>query len=239
MRQNDAFVGHIYRYEKAIENHIKEVKLLARKPKDIPENPEWRPFQKQIKEWDGRKQRKFLWVVDPTGNHGKTFLAKHEMLYNGALLMDMGKLGDMRHIYAKNLSKSVYIDIPRTSALRVQYGFIESLMNGALTSGKYDGNAILFEKPRVVVTSNNLPELMKDGMPTMSPDRWCIWHLKDGKITDVTEKHTKPVHRWIEISNKQVEDGISESKDYCGLSGAFDPRLPTLGTSSIGAFGQL
>ena len=240
LRNDDRFVGHIYRYEKAIDNHIRDVKLAARRPEDIPENPDWRAFQKQILAWDGHLRRKLLWIVDPKGNQGKTFVGKHQALYKGALLMDMGKLGDMRHIYSKHLSQLVYIDIPRTSALRVQYGFIENLMDGKMTSGKYDGDAFLFKKPRVVVTSNDLPELMRDGLPTMSPDRWEIWHLKDGQITDVTEKHLRPVRQWIKTRDLEAETGELQTPGFCGLSGAFDPSLPALRNDAPygGAFGR-
>lgn len=157
------------------------------------------------------------------------------MRFAGALMMDMGKLSDMRHIYSKHLSKDLYIDIPRTSTLRVQYGFFENLLDGKLTSGKYDGNVFQFDPPKIVVTANDLPEFIRDGIPTMSPDRWVIWHLKDGQVTDVTEKHLEPVRKWIEQKQKSIDDG-NRQPGYCGLSGAFDPSLPVLG-GGYGGYG--
>ena len=239
IRNDDRFVGHAFRYDKAIERFVNHIKLQARQPSAalLPENPEWRPFQKQVLAWSSERNRKLLWIVGAKGDQGKSFIGKHQMRWKDALMMDMGKLNDMRHIYSKHLSPNLYVDIPRTSTLRVQYGFFENLLDGKLTSGKYDGNVYQFDPPRIVVTANDLPEFIREGVPTMSPDRWVIWHLKDSVITDVTEKHLAPVRQWVKAKEAEIESG--EKPNYCGLSGAFDSRLPVLGrTDYSGAFGR-
>ena len=65
----------------------------------------------------GQDDRKILFVVDPEGNAGKTFLRKYMALMNGAARFENGKSSDIKHGY--NGEEMVIFDLTRTAAERI------------------------------------------------------------------------------------------------------------------------
>lgn len=70
--------------------------------------------------------------------------------------------------------KIIICDIPRTNLEYINYGAIESIKNGMIYSGKYEGGQCIFDNPHVVVFANELPDGSK-----MSRDRWRIHYITE------------------------------------------------------------
>ena len=75
----------------------------------------------------------------------------------------------------------VVCDIPRHSLEYVNYATLESLVNGMVVSGKYEGGKAFFDSPVVVVFANEPPKKEK-----MSADRWDIIQLVNLGMPDLS-----------------------------------------------------
>lgn len=121
--------------------------------------------------------RKIYWIHEPTGQTGKTSLAKHICLKYPALYVSgAGKdilCGVQRCIELKFTPKVVLFDIPRCSQGHVSYASIEQVKNGIFFSGKYESTQVLFNVPHVIILSNEPPDTSM-----LSQDRWSI-HMID------------------------------------------------------------
>lgn len=114
--------------------------------------------------------RKIVWVYDPMGNHGKTFLSMHLVDKYGAFYSNGGKATDISYGYdGQNI---VVFDFVRDSKEYVGYGIIEQLKNGILFSPKYESGVKRNNVPHVIVMANFRPEMEK-----LSFDRWQIIEL--------------------------------------------------------------
>lgn len=140
----------------------------------------WRPWQNVVienVEVPCSDDRKINWVWDSTGNTGKSFLTKYLMKVENALVVD-GKKADIFHQIAKRCEEgvkigTVIIDVPRAACGKISYAAIESIKNGYVSSGKYEGGQYSFEIPHIYVFANELPEYKK-----FSLDRWDVTNLK-------------------------------------------------------------
>lgn len=112
--------------------------------------------------------RKINWYWDPTGNKGKTVLAKHLALKHGACILGNGKRADIAHAVNAD-ARVVCFVLPRDVEGRIAYGAIEQICDGMIFSGKYESGTKIFNPPHVFVFANFGPELEK-----MSLDRWNI-----------------------------------------------------------------
>ena len=135
----------------------------------------WKPFQLKVLKTVTSlpNDRTVNWIWDDKGNIGKSFLCKYLVGKYNALLVG-GKKSDIFHQVAKRCEEEinigiVLIDIPRCAMSNVSYGAIESLKNGCIFSGKYEGGQYLFASPHVFVFANKPPDLSM-----MSRDRWNI-----------------------------------------------------------------
>lgn len=122
--------------------------------------------------------RKIHWYWDPTGNIGKSALAKYLCVHNMALIAS-GKGTDI--LYGLKTFKDIHgafppilvIDIPRCTDVKfVSYQAIESCKNGCAYSGKYEGSMLLMPPMHIVIFSNEPPDLS-----TFSADRWNVVEL--------------------------------------------------------------
>jgi hypothetical protein len=115
-------------------------------------------------------KRTIHWFWEPKGNVGKTTLCKYLVVKHDALMLN-GKSADMYHMLAKypNKRKLVICDIPRSSVGYINYGAIESIKNGLIFSGKYEGAQLVFNCPHVIVFANEPPDRSQ-----CSADRWNV-----------------------------------------------------------------
>lgn len=118
----------------------------------------------------GPHERQILWVHDAFGNSGKTYLARYLRQERGAFYCNGGKGIDI--CYAYDCEPIVIFDYVRDSKDFVNYGVIEQIKNGILTSSKYESRTKIFTPPHVMVFANFAPDLAK-----FSADRWVVIEL--------------------------------------------------------------
>ena len=137
-----------------------------------------RPFQEicvdlALKQLD----RKLLWVMDFTGNSGKTEIGKYlEAKENWQFILDCAPndAANMLHQF-KN---GTCIDKLRSDVQdKLEYGLLEQLKNGLIQSGKYRGTSKQMLSNKVVVIANFFPNLIG-----LSIDRWSFFHTRLGEV---------------------------------------------------------
>ena len=122
--------------------------------------------------------RKVHWFFELEGNWGKSIVCKY-LVDNREALIVQGKNNDI--LYAvqqyiqiqKKSPKIVVFDCPRCNQGHVSFQAIESIKNGCLFSGKYEGGMLRFDSPHVIVFSNEHP-----AGDELSLDRWEIRELQ-------------------------------------------------------------
>lgn len=132
-----------------------------------------RKWQKKcIKKLLKQDSRKVIWVNDPIGNNGKTFLSKYLIaMHNGFYVMN-GKNADIAHSY--NYEPIVIFDYSRSQEEHINYGIIEQLKNGIIFSPKYNSHTKLTNNTKVICFANFAPDLEK-----LSSDRWDVINLEN------------------------------------------------------------
>jgi hypothetical protein len=91
-----------------------------------------------------------------------------------AVVLELCKNQDLKHILARTISSIVIFDLTRTTedCLKGLYSLAEHLKNGRFTSGKYDGVTKYFPKPHVIFFANYAPY-----MTAWSADSYLIWEM--------------------------------------------------------------
>lgn len=116
--------------------------------------------------------RKIIWYCDVEGGTGKTAFARF-LVKNmpHTMFVTTGSSKDIAYQIIKSSwsPHQVIFNLPRTAEGGMAYGALESLKDGIIFSGKYEGGAKLFPPPHVVVMANFLPDMNK-----LSQDRWDI-----------------------------------------------------------------
>lgn len=100
--------------------------------------------------------RQILWLYDPYGNSGKTYMSKYLVDSKGAFYCNGGKSTDIT--YAYSAEPIVIFDYVRDAKEYVGYGVIEQLKNGIMFSSKYESGQRRFNTPHVIVFANFPPE---------------------------------------------------------------------------------
>ncbi len=165
--------------DSAISYCQKDNKVYSNMRLTVYKNPyvdiKWRAWQQSILEILKTEpdDRSIHWFWEPTGNVGKSFLTKYLMVKENALICG-GKAGDIFHQIAKRLEdgfdiRIAIMDIPRTYMGFISYQAIESLKNGFIISGKYEGGQYSFGRCHVICFANEEPN-----MDAVSKDRWKI-----------------------------------------------------------------
>ena len=127
-----------------------------------------------------QEERKVLWIVDRQGNNGKTYLAFYlTILYNFQYLDGNVNGRDLGSILRIS-SAGIVFDVSRAALDSFDYAVVESLKNGALVSGKYRGAYKCFSPMKIIVFSNNFPNIS-----LLSEDRWEIINLGEGDYTQL------------------------------------------------------
>lgn len=147
------------------------------------DNIVWRPWQQATIDFLSEipDTRTIRWIYEPTGNVGKSYLARFLACRPGTVVSS-GKGTDIFNqvntlIESGRLPEIVICDIPRVVKEYVSYQALENLKNGFLYSGKYEGGKCLFPHPHVICFANQKPDMYK-----MSADRWMIYEIKEQEL---------------------------------------------------------
>lgn len=145
----------------------------------------WQPWQQDVIDLIDADQSKrtIFWIFEPTGNVGKTYLAKFLCLRPGTILCS-GKRDNVFNqvnvsIDAGKQPLLVIADIPRVAHDYISYEALECLKNGLLYSGKYEGGQCVFPSPTVICFSNENPDFSK-----LSLDRWKTYSIQDQQLIE-------------------------------------------------------
>lgn len=173
-------------YKKGYEEELSlEERLINHEYKDIV----WRQWQQNVLNIiEGEvNKREINWIYEPIGNIGKSFLCKYIGLKYNSIICS-GKTNDIfnqvRNWRIENPNElqipPVIVDIPRSEFSHTNYAAIESLKNGFLYSGKYEGGKIYGLSPHIIVMANSPPNTTQ-----LSADRW--------NIMDLTPENYEPI----------------------------------------------
>lgn len=139
-----------------------------------------KPWQKEILERVKRQPdyRDILWVYEPQGNSGKSYLTKYLHYFHGAIVTG-GKSEDVKYAIARwqqitgHYPVIIILDLPRTIAVKnvknIAYT-LEQIKNAMFFTGKYQSGMVAScNPPHLIVFANIPPEVQQ-----MSADRWII-----------------------------------------------------------------
>lgn len=117
--------------------------------------------------------RTIIFIVDASGNNGKTWFAHWYASKNDdCQVMCPGKRADMSYILRTDI-RVLILDAPRSKQGEfIQYDFLEDVKNGYCFSSKYESCMKHFKSPHLVVLMNEPPDLTK-----LSSDRFDITYL--------------------------------------------------------------
>lgn len=136
-----------------------------------------RPWQQAL--YDSLKQapdsRSIFFIVDVTGNTGKTWFAHYYCFLNdNAQVLLPGKKCDMCYAL-QPFTRVLFVDVPRAKQGEfLQYDFLEDVKNGYVFSPKYESRIKHLPQCHVVVLMNEDPDLNK-----LSRDRYVIRRITD------------------------------------------------------------
>jgi len=141
---------------------------------------ELRPYQQDIVSMSKQFSLRSIDLIwDTTGNIGKSLLSEY-MEYEG-LAEEVPPFRLMDDIFqwvcSRPIKPSYIFDMPRgmkKDRLGDFYSGIEVIKNGVAYDKRYNAKKIRFDRPRIFVFTNTLPQLS-----LMSLDRWNIWQVND------------------------------------------------------------
>jgi len=142
----------------------------------VPEH-EFRTWQSDLMATleEDPNDRDVVFIVDKTGNQGKTWFAKRYCLdHSDAQYMEPAKKADMAYALRTDI-RVLFINVTRTKDTKSQeylYSFIESVKDGMVFSPKYESGMKCLAPPHVVVMTNSDPDY-----DMLSPDRFVVVDL--------------------------------------------------------------
>jgi Putative viral replication protein len=147
---------------------------------------ELRPWQARLKSLLEQPacRRKIIFIVDETGNTGKSWFAHWytNELGEAAQVMLPGKKADMAYALKPGL-KVLFLDAPRSKQGEfIQYDFLEDLKNGYVFSPKYESRIKTYEPLHVVVNMNEAPDRTK-----LSEDRYQVINIRSLQSITATQ----------------------------------------------------
>jgi hypothetical protein len=174
----DKYFGTAAKYHRFIREQIqaRDAKKAKDSLREELESLSLRPWQMDlvaaVKE--PAHHRKIYWIWSTEGDTGKSTTATYLGVLLNALVLELGKKTDLYHIFAKKPEKIVVFDLTRTTEglLDGLYSMAEQLKNCRLTSGKFDGETVYFQRPHVIFFANFGPAMDK-----WSQDRYLIWKI--------------------------------------------------------------
>lgn len=154
-----------------------EVKVLTKQLAWYKDREE-RPFQNQLREMSTDFCMRTIDLVwDTTGCCGKSLFSE-AMEYDGIAeeIPPFRMMDDIFQWVCSRPKKKCYIvDMPRgmkKDKLGDFYSGIEVIKNGVAYDKRYNATKVRFDRPRIFVFTNTLPNL-----DLMSRDRWKIWKI--------------------------------------------------------------
>lgn len=122
-------------------------------------------------------------VYDPTGNAGKSLFSEYMELQGKAEEVPPFRLMDdiFQWVCTRPIKQIYIVDMPRgmkKDKLGDFYSGIEVIKNGVAYDKRYSAKKIRFDRPRIIVFSNELPNF-----ELMSEDRWVLWTITDNKLS--------------------------------------------------------
>jgi len=157
----------VARYPRFVNEYISD-KAPAREIEAHPLRP-WQQdlYHKLVLPPDDRK---VTFIVDYTGNSGKTWFAHYYCgLHDNAQVLLPGRKTDMAMVLRVDI-RCLFIDAPRSRQGELfQYDFLEEVKNGYVFSNKYESRMKRLPKVHVVVMMNEQPDMTK-----LSADRYDI-----------------------------------------------------------------
>lgn len=164
-------------------NDIDEIKVET-KQLQLFKGYTLRPYQEQIiKITETFCMRTIDLIYDTTGNCGKSILSEYmEFLGIAEEIPPFRMMDDIfQWVCSRPIKKSYIVDMPRgmkKDRLGDFYSGIEVIKNGVAYDKRYNAKKVRFDRPRIFVFTNTLPNLA-----LMSRDRWRIWIVdKDFKL---------------------------------------------------------
>lgn len=141
---------------------------------------EWQAFVLNILNNEVDK-RAIYWFWEPLGNTGKSYLTKYIALTKDCVIAS-GKTIDIFNqikLWRDNNKSTaqlpvVIIDNPRSLYNHINYAALESLKNGFIYSGKYEGGQVIGLNPHIVVFANSPPNYSE-----LSQDRFRVFRLDE------------------------------------------------------------
>lgn len=128
--------------------------------------------------------RDIYWLWEPKGGLGKTTFQKWLFLYYDLVLPLSGKTADIKNAIVQykedndgKVPRIILVNIPKTKGLDYfSYEGAEVVKDMFFYSGKYKGGVVCDRCPHMLIFANEPPDTT-----SMSPDRWKIIRLPDGK----------------------------------------------------------
>jgi len=152
---------------------------------------ELRPYQQAIIDKCSQFDLRTIDLIwDTKGNIGKSLLSEY-LDYEGlAEEVPAFRLMDdiFQWVCSRPVKKSYLIDMPRgmkKDRLGDFYSGIEVIKNGVAYDKRYHAKKIRFDRPRIFVFTNTLPNLSM-----LSMDRWKIWRVNDDyELVELDEEY--------------------------------------------------
>ena len=166
----ETFPALAARYERAC---LQCIELFGKKPPLV--EGQLRPWQQRVEQLisGDPDDRRIIFVVDPAGNNGKSWLCRYWMSQRGRTqFLSCGKRDDLA--YAIDVSNDLFVfDIPRGYMQYFQYGILEQLKNRLVFSTKYMSQVKRFNhNVHVVVMCNEEPD-----REALTADRYKVINL--------------------------------------------------------------
>lgn len=118
-------------------------------------------------------------VYDPNGNIGKSIFSEYLEYKGVAEEIPPYRLMDdiFSWVASRPIKKCYIVDMPRgmkKDKLGDFYSGIEVIKNGVAYDKRYTAKKVRFDRPRIFVFTNGLPEFS-----LMSKDRWNVWSINE------------------------------------------------------------
>lgn len=121
--------------------------------------------------------RSIIWYADLDGGTGKTQLAKWIFAtMPGVQYISSSNLKDATYQIIKRVDdpRILLCNLPRSAEGKLSYAIFESIKDGIVYSGKYEGGTRIFPSPHIVVFTNFFPDETQ-----LTHDRWDIRTLRN------------------------------------------------------------
>lgn len=177
-----------------IRQSVETERLLADAVNDFNiHHEQLRPWQRNVvDELAEQNDRQVLWIYDPVGGHGKSYLAWWMIAQGYALdpreevlLVTTGKHSDIAYSLAQTTPspKLVIFDLPRQQSDKVPYGVMEQMKNGVIFVGKYQSRTLRMRSLKILVFSNFKPDIEDN----FTRDRYenSYYMLHDNQLSQV------------------------------------------------------